>query len=88
MNIKGEHLYLKPEEARFLSLAVVDMIEQLQNMSQNPTINWNPEARKDLKNMMAAGNSLRTKLKKLGFDMRELPPYTEGDEKEFLTKES
>ncbi len=88
MNIKGEQLYLKPEEAKFISMAVVSMLEQLQDTSKNPKINWNPEARMDLKDMLSAGNGLRKKLLKLGFDMRELPPYLEGDENYFLTKQS
>lgn len=88
MNIKGEHLYLKPDEAKFLSMAVVSVLEQLQETSKNQLINWNPETRKDLKDMVAAGTSLKIKLGKLGFDMGELPPYLDGDENEFLTKQS
>jgi len=88
MNIKGEQLYLKPNEAKFISMAVVAMIDELQSTSKNQNINWNPESRKDFKDMLAAGNSLRIKLQKLGFDVRDLPPYFEGDEKDFLTKQS
>ena len=88
MNIKGEQLYLKPDEAKFISMAVISMIEQLENTSRNQLINWNIEARKDLKDMIAAGTTLRIKLQRLGFDMRELPPYLDGDENEFLTKQS
>jgi hypothetical protein len=88
MNIKGEQLYLKPDEAKFIAMAIVSLIEQLQETSKNPDINWNPEARKDLKDMLAAGNTLKIKLQKLGFDMSDLPPYLEGDKDDFLTKES
>lgn len=83
-----KQIFLKPEEGKFLSMCVVSMIEQLRISSQNQTINWNPEARKDLKDMRMAGESLRQKLVKLGFDMRELPPYIDGEEKDYLTKES
>lgn len=82
------NLFLKPDEARLLSMAVVSMIEQLTATSKNQKINWNPAARKDFKDMLAAGESLRIKLKKLDFDMRDLPPYLDGDENEFLTKQS
>lgn len=88
MNIKGEQLFLKPDEAKFISMAVVAMIEQLQNTATNNLINWNPASRKDLKEMLSAGSSLKIKLQKLGFDMRELPPYIDGEEKDFLTKQS
>ena len=87
MDIKAQ-LYLKPEEGGFLSLAVVAMMDQLQTTSKNQLINWNPESRKNIKDMLSAGNSLSVKLKKLGFDMRDLPPYLDGDEDEFLTKQS
>ena len=88
MGTKNQQLYLKPDEMKFLSMAVVGMIEDLQQSSQNPKINWNPEARKDLKEMLAAGNTLRIKMKKLGFDMRDLPPFFESDKEDFFTKES
>ena len=87
--VKGSgQLYLKPDEQKFIAMAVLSMIEQLENTSKNQLINWNPEARKDLKDMTAAGASLRIKMKNLGFDMREMPPYMDGDENEFLTKQS
>lgn len=82
------NLFLKPKEQMFVSMAVVSMVEQLENTSKNPRINWTPEARKTLKDMLEAGNDLKAKLTKLGFDMTPLPPFEEGDEKEFLTKES
>lgn len=80
------NLYLKPEEQKFISMSVVALIEQLRETAINPMMNWNPETRKDLKDMLAAGESLRVKLKNLGFDMRPLPPFVDGDENEFLTK--
>lgn len=81
-------LYLKPDEAKFISMAVLSMIETLEETSKDQHTNWNPETRKQLKEMTTAGVSLKIKLQKLGFDMRELPPYLEGDEKDFLTKQS
>lgn len=81
-------LFLKPEEGKFLSMAVVALIEQLTDSSQNVNINWNPETRKDMKDMLASGKALRVKLEKLGFDTRDLPPYIDGEEEDFLTKPS
>lgn len=88
MSNESKQLYLKPEEAKFISMAVLAMLEDLAATSKNQLINWNPEARKDLKDMVAAGTALKIKLERLGFDMRQLPPYLEGDENDFLTKES
>lgn len=81
-------LFLKPDEGKFLSMAVVAMIEQLTETSQNQNINWNPETRKDIKDMLAAGRALRIKMNKLGLDTRDLPPYIDGEEEAFLTKPS
>lgn len=81
-------LFLKPEEGKFVALATIDLVERLTNISRNDKINWNPAARKQLKEMIEAGTKLKEKLKKLGFDMSELPPFMEGDQDEFLTKES
>lgn len=81
-------LFLKPNEGKFLSMAVVAMIEQLTATSQNDKINWNPEARRDIKDMLAAGKALRIKMAKLGLDTRDLPPYIDGEESDFLTKPS
>lgn len=84
----NKQLYLKPEEQKFISMAVINLLEQLHSTSKDQLLNWNPATRKDLKDMLAAGSSLRIKLKHLGFDMRDMPTYNEGDENEFLTKES
>lgn len=81
-------LFLKPDEGKFLAMAVLSMIEDLTESSQNQRVNWNPETRKDLKDMLTAGKSLRIKLNKLGFDMIDLPPYIDGEEIDYLTKPS
>ncbi len=83
-----KQLYLKPDEAKFLSMAVISQIELLEDTSKDQNINWNPETRKQLKEMIIAGKSLRIKMNKIGIDTIELPPYLEGDEDEFLTKKS
>lgn len=81
-------LFLKSDEGKFLSMSVVAIIEQLTETSKNEKINWNPESRKDIKEMLAAGKTLRIKLEKLGFYMNDLPPYIDGEEEDFLTKQS
>ena len=86
--LESKQLFLKPDEQKFLAMAVVSLLEQLNEVATNEKINFNPEARKDLKDMRAAGKALVIKFNKLGFDMRDLPPYMEGDEDEFLTKPS
>ena len=85
---KGKQLYLNPDEMKFLSIAVLALMEDLKSTSQNTQHNWNPSARKDLNEMKQAGLALKIKMTKLGFDMRDFPPYEDGEEKNYLTKES
>lgn len=86
--MEGKNLYLKPEEAKFLSMAVLAIIDDLQDTSKNVQHNWTPEVRKDLKEMLAAGATLKIKMAKLGFDMRPFEPLKPGEERDYLTKES
>lgn len=74
-------LYLKPNEAKFLSMAVVSMMEQLRNSLPE---NWKTQVKKDLKEMTEAGSGLIVKLRKLGFNMEDLPQLAPGEEKDFL----
>lgn len=80
-------LFLKPDEGKFLVMAVMESLEAIQRGSQDERLNWNPKARRQYKEMLAAGNSLKIKLQKLGFPTN-LPPFMEGDQDQFLTKES
>lgn len=86
--MEGKNVYLKPDEAKFISMAVLAIIEDLETTSKDVNINWNPSARKDLKEMITAGNSLKVKLENLGLDMRDLPPYLDSDKDDYLTKQS
>lgn len=82
------NVYIKPNEGKFLAMAVLGMIETLQASAANPKLPWDPQTRKDIKDMLEAGKGLRIKLAKLGFDMRDLPDYTKGEENDYFTKES
>lgn len=82
------NLFLKHDEQKFLAMAVVALVEDLQKSTTDAKLNWNPETRKQLKEMRSAGESLKIKLQKLGFDMKDLPPYIDGEERDYLTKES
>lgn len=84
----GKQLYLKPDEAKFISMSVLAMLEDLKETSTNVQHNWRPEVRKDLKDMIAAGVGLKIKLAKLGFDMRDFDPLKPGEENDYLTKQS
>jgi hypothetical protein len=81
-------LYLKPDEGKFLGMAVASTLELVEEHSKNPAIPWTPESRKDLKDMLESGRRLKAKLEKLGFDVRPLPDLEPGEENDYLTKES
>lgn len=49
---------------------------------------WSPDARSTIKDIETATKSARSKIEKFGNIKCELPPFYEGDENEFLTKES
>jgi len=86
--MNGKQLFLKPEEQKFLALAVLALIDDLKESTQNQKLNWNPESRKELKDMLAAGSGLKIKMANLGFDMRPLPDVEDGEIPDYLTKES
>lgn len=81
---------LLPHETKIIILALVQLIEDMDGASKNTDFNFTPDARKDMKEMLSAAYSAKKKLevivnKGVAF---QLDPYVEGDEKEFLTKES
>ncbi len=67
-------------------MAVLAMLEDIQTTSKDVNLNWTPEVRKDFKDMIDAGTALKVKMMKLGFDMRPLPPYIDGEERDYFTK--
>lgn len=79
-----------PAEIKILILGLVTVQEDLETGSKNQQYNFTPEARKDMKDMLDAANSARKKLegvvnKGIAFEVAQ---YEEGDEKDFLTKQS
>lgn len=86
--IEKKQLFLKPDEQHFISMAILDLIEQLTNTSNDQKLPWTPQARKDIKDMLDTGNRLKIKLEGLGFNMRPLPDFEDGDINTFFTKPS
>jgi hypothetical protein len=78
-------LHLSIDEMIFLSSALMNTIDELQRASKTELLNWRPEAREHLKEMIETGEGLVKKLKAIGVDMSELPEYQQGDEKQFMT---
>lgn len=79
-----------PAEVKIIILGLQTTIEDLEAVSKDIRHPFTPESRKDMKDMLAAGYSAKKKLedvvnKGVAFVLEE---YKEGDEKDFLTKQS
>lgn len=83
--MEAKNIFFKPDECKFMALACLDMLRIINENKQHP---WTPEARKIQKEMLEAGNRVRDKFKKLGFNMSELEELLPGEELDWLTKES
>lgn len=76
-----KQVFLKPNEAKFVALMVSQFITDHKETAHHA---WNAEAQKYRNEMFEAATALKIKLEKLGFNVSDLDPYNEGDEKEFL----
>lgn len=88
--MKVERIFFSPNEVMAIGLGLTRIIEDMNAMKQGNNVNlpWTPEARKIQKDMLAACQSAAAKLEKFAGYKCELPPYVDGDEDEFLTKQS
>lgn len=64
------------------------IIHDFSEVDKDDSIPWTPEARKFKKEIMTAVLSAAAKIEKFTGIKCEVPPYKDGDENEFLTKES
>ena len=79
-----------PNELKSIILGLVTYIEDLEAVANDPKLPFTPESRKDMRDMLDSGRSAKRKLEDVvnkGIAFR-LDDYQEGDEKDFLTKES
>lgn len=88
--MKAEKIYFNPHEVMAISMGLARIIEDMNAMKKGDLINtpWTPEARKAQYEILSACQSAAAKLEKFAGIKCELPPYEDGDENEFLTKES
>lgn len=78
------------QEVKVILLALEGMIQDRDAVSKNPKYPFTPETRKDIKDILEFSRSAKSKLEKVCLKGKafRMDPYQEGDEKEFLTKES
>lgn len=81
-------LQLTPPEVTIIQMALTTLIETINEASKDPTIPWTPEARKINAEMLSTAQVALAKIATISGHLVQLDPYTPGDEKEFLTKQS
>lgn len=83
--MKAERIYFNPQEVLAISMGLGLIMDDFNANKLQP---WTPETRKTQAQILAAVKSAAAKLEKFTGIKCELPPYEEGDENEFLTKQS
>ena len=86
--MKPVNIFFLPNEAKIIGLGLASVIEDLNEARSNHSIPWTPEARKEMDDMYKSAKNAASKIEKFCGIKCDLPPYNEGDEKEFFTKES
>lgn len=79
---------LNPKEVIIIQMALGTMIEDFEATMNDPRFNFTPEARKEQKEIYATAKSALAKIALVSGALVKIDPYNEGDEIEFLTKES
>lgn len=79
---------LTPDEVAIIQLALQQLVEDNEAVSQNQNYPLTPEARMLMKDMLRVGKSALAKITLTSGHAVRMDAYNEGDETEFLTKES
>lgn len=79
---------LNPKEVKIIHMALETFIEDNTAMSTDQTMPFTVEARLMMKEMLRTATSALKKIQLASGYAVQLAPYNEGDEKEFLTKQS
>lgn len=85
MNIQQ---FLTPKEVKVIHMALEVFIEDNTAMRTDQSIPFNPEAREMMKDMFETATSALKKIQETSGYAVMLDEYKEGDEREFLTKQS
>lgn len=79
---------LNPKEVAVIQMALGVQIEDLESAIKDQSLPFLPEVRKDMKDILLNSRSALTKVELVSGHNLKLDPYKEGDELEFLTKQS
>lgn len=79
---------LTPKEVKITQMALQTFMEDNEAISKDQSIPLTPQARADMEDMYINAKSAYEKIAKASGYAVKLDPYNEGDEKDFLTKQS
>jgi hypothetical protein len=79
---------LTPDEVAVVQMALGAMIEDVDSGLKNQNFPFTPETRKDMKDILRHSQSALAKIAVASGKLLKLDPYVEGDEKDFITKQS
>lgn len=79
---------LTPKEVSIIQMALQTLIEDNEKISKDYTLPFTGEARMLMKDILVNAKSALSKIVKASGNFVQLDAYNEGDENEFLTKQS
>ena len=79
---------LSPKEVLTIQMALAMMIEDVEASSKDVTYPFTPQTRKEMADMLLNAKAAKAKIDLAVGNECIIQPYQEGDEKEFITKES
>ena len=79
---------LSTKEVAVIQMALGAIIQDTEEISKDPEIPFTPDARKDMSDILENAKSALSKIVLASGSEVKLDPYVEGDENDFLTKES
>lgn len=79
---------LVPEEVMAIGLGLSRLIEDMETVNKDGNIPWTPEAILIQGQILSNARSAAKKIEQMTGFVCKLDPYKEGDENEFLTKQS
>ncbi len=81
-------MILTGQETLTIQMALQTMIDDMTSMATNTNVPFTPSARKDMRDILNNATSALKKIEKLQGREFKMEEYKDGDEKEFMTKES
>ena len=79
---------LTPKEVTVIQMSLSALIEDMATASKEPSYPFTPESRRDMNEILSTAESALAKIALASGKLVQLDAYKEGDEEEFLTKQS